>query len=58
MSEEVIVRKKPVYHVEPALKVEGSDDQPDLRQWLLDLKRDLTRKIAQIDELLQLLNHS
>lgn len=28
------------------------DDAPDMRQWLMDLRRDLLRKVKQIDEML------
>ncbi len=28
------------------------DDAPDTRQWLMDLRRDLLRKVKQIDEIL------
>ncbi len=34
------------------LKVEYIDDKPDMRQWLMDLRRDLLRKVKQIDEML------
>lgn len=34
------------------IKVTYTDDSPDVRQWLQDLRRDLLRKVRQIDELI------
>lgn len=42
-------------HSAPAeiqIKIEYTNDAPDVRQWLIDLKRDLLRKVRNIDELL------
>jgi hypothetical protein len=38
------------------VKIEYTDDAPNMRQWLMDLRRDLLRKVRQIDELLQTLD--
>lgn len=34
------------------VKIEYINDAPDVREWLMNLRRDLLRKVKQIDELL------
>lgn len=38
--------------VDVPFKIEYTNDAPDMREWLRNLRRDLLRKVKQIDELL------
>lgn len=44
------------YTVTPSVdipfKIEYTDDRPDVREWLINLRRDLLRKVKQLDELI------
>jgi hypothetical protein len=35
-----------------AIKITYTDDVPDVRDYLIDLRRDLLRKVKQLDELI------
>ncbi len=40
------------YTASTPAKIEYVDDKPNVREWLMQLRRDLLRKVKQIDELL------
>lgn len=35
-----------------AIKITYTDDEPDVEEYLIDLRRDLLRKVKQLDELI------
>lgn len=52
MSEQRIPYITPSIPMPDAIKVTYTDDAPDVRQYLQDLRRDLLRKVRQLDELI------
>ncbi len=50
-----MTEQRATYTASTPAKIEYRDDKPDVREWLINLRRDLLRKVKQIDELLQTL---